>query len=296
MFGDFFYITKKDGLCAVERCGGCFFTPNEFDAEKYLKRDLEEFSKLKGKVPLDKIMSKLEESDVIVFSDLDNMQFTTYSGSELKEFKQVIESYKLIDKEEVKATSNFYTKRCDNLTKLFELKISNIELDDVYAPKYWIVTLNTGIKKINSIKTIEEFSSLLSNFKTNISSFKDKPSKWEIKEGKIILYYSIKSKIINFFNAKKKYNNEYYPVYKFENYIVQMSSLHTKADGSLYVSIQQLHTEKIPKVDGYCTTFSFNNATPEVYEKFEKFMFDEYNCVAASSDRDNHRIYFNVLD
>ena len=291
MFGDFYYITKKDGLCAVEQSGGCFFTPNKYDAEKYLKRDLLEFPKLKNKVPFNmEIMSMIEKSDVIVFSDLDNMEFTTHNGSDLETFAEIVKNYKLVEKNVEKLISNFYSKRCDSLTKLFGLTINNISLDDEYSPKNWILTFDTGLKKINSVQKIEAFTTLLNNFKKNIVKLKDKPSKWTCENNKIILHYPIKSKIINFFNSKKKYNNSY-PEYKFEDYIVNISSLNTKADGSLYLTINQLCK---PIVNGNVT--AYKNATADVYDRFKQHIIDEYNCQLSFNDRDGDRLFFEVLD
>lgn len=291
MFGDFYYITKKDGLCAVEKSGGCFFMPNKYDVEKYLKRDLLEFAKLKNKVPFNmEIMSMIEKSDVIVFSDLDNMEFTTHSGSELETFAEIVKNYTLVEKDAEKLVSNFYSKRCDSLTKLFGLTINNLSLDDKYLPKNWIITFDTGLKTINSIEEIEKLSSILNNFKLNLNKVKDVPSKWSFENDKIILHYPIKSKIINFFNSKKKYNKSY-TEYKFGDHIVNMSSLHTRADGSLYLCINNIFKQI---VNDNVTTYK--NAPRDIYERFKQHIIDEYSCQFAFSDRDDYRLFFDVLD
>jgi hypothetical protein len=294
MFGFFYYITKKGTECVVETSGGCFFTPNEFEKEKYLKRDLEIFDSLKEKITFDvsDVISRLEKSDVIVFSDLDNMKFTTYSGSELDAFKNVLINYKLIDKDIKKYSENLYTKRCSKLSELFGNSYK-ISLDDESNPKYWIIKFDTCIKEVNTLSNLDELSSFLSELKEKLQLLEEKPFKWNFKNNKIICYYEIKCPIIEFFKSKKKYENESHTMYKFGNYLANTSSLHIKVDGSLYVEVQQLHTRSIPKIEGRCTTYNFENATEEVYEEFKKHMFDEYNCELAS--KNNHRLFFDVV-
>ncbi len=297
MFGSFFYITKKGNKCAVEESGGCFFTPNEFEKKKYLKRDLQIFPEFKEKELVyfnkESILSKMRKSDVIVFSDLDNMDFTTYSGVELETFGKVIENYVAKSVTEKKVV-NFFSKRCNLLSQCFGLKIVNTKLNDEYAPKYWIITLDSGLSKIDSIKSLNDLSKILNDFKNNFSKLEDKPAKWSFKNNQFILSYNITNKIINYFKAKKVYREHDHPQYKFEDYYVHMSSLHTKADGSLYFTAHSFLKPNKPVTEGNCTSTSFTQAPPDVVERFKLHIVEEYNCKLIEVE-DKRDIFFEVL-